>query len=382
MHADIRRQKILVIGMADSVHLARWLSQFSALPIDFELFPSSPHRRIHPTISKLIQSTGQEMSVSIRPLTMRWMAFPLSALDLIFQNRLRARLLRRVILKGRFDVVHALELQHAAYLLLATNLRTELPTVFVTNWGSDIFWYQRFPRHHSKILTILQMADIYSAECQRDVEIVRQLGFTGVVQPVIPNSGGINLDELDQQLKPPSERRRIMVKGYTGFVGQALTALKACEIAAPYLRGYEITLYSASIKARLAAMRLRLRHGLRFTVLMKRTPHAEMLRYFSESRVYLGVSLSDGISTSLLESMATGCYPIQTRTSCANEWVRGNSGSLVAHDDVHQIAEELIAALLDDTKVDEAGRVNRSIIQERASTSKVASIATAFYSPQ
>ena len=44
------RSKILIIGMADSVHLARWLSQFIDQPIDFTIFPSSPHRRIHPLL--------------------------------------------------------------------------------------------------------------------------------------------------------------------------------------------------------------------------------------------------------------------------------------------------------------------------------------------
>jgi hypothetical protein len=39
------------------------------------------------------------------------------------------------------------------------------------------------------------------------------------------------------------------------------------------------------------------------------------------ARIYLGVSKTDGISTSLLESIARGAFPIQSVTSCANEWV-------------------------------------------------------------
>jgi glycosyltransferase involved in cell wall biosynthesis len=45
-----------------------------------------------------------------------------------------------------------------------------------------------------------------------------------------------------------------------------------------------------------------------------------MLDLFASSRIYVGISLSDGISTSLLEAMAMGAFPIQTSTACVDEW--------------------------------------------------------------
>jgi glycosyltransferase involved in cell wall biosynthesis len=46
-----------------------------------------------------------------------------------------------------------------------------------------------------------------------------------------------------------------------------------------------------------------------------------MYEKFANSRIYVGASRSDGISTSFLEALVLGAYPIQTNTSCANEWV-------------------------------------------------------------
>jgi glycosyltransferase involved in cell wall biosynthesis len=46
-----------------------------------------------------------------------------------------------------------------------------------------------------------------------------------------------------------------------------------------------------------------------------------MYQQFANSRVFIGASRSDGISTSFLEALVLGAYPIQTNTSCANEWV-------------------------------------------------------------
>lgn len=373
------RKKILVIGMADSVHVARWLSQFVDQPIDFTLFPSSPHRRIHPGVKQLLHSEIGKMTVVIKPALMRWLAFPLSALDLFLANVSRSRLLRRVIEHETFDLIHVMELQHAGYLLVDTGLTPNLPKVFVTNWGSDIYWFQQFPKHKQRIVELLDIASAYSAECHRDIEIVRNLGYSGVVMPVIPNSGGVDVNGLPKDSSPPSQRKKIIIKGYTGFVGRALTALRALEQVADCLDGYEVLIYSASLRVRLRALVLRLKHRVTIRIIKKRTPHAVMLRHFSESRIYLGISLSDGISTSLLEAMATGCYPIQTGTSCASEWLASTSGAIVGPSDLAEIGQHIREAITNDALVDDAAEANIAIIESRASTQVVSSVALGFY---
>jgi len=374
-----KRRNILMVGMVDSVHLARWISQFSDQDIDFTIFPSSPHRRIHPILRELMSSTTNGMTVSLKPTSMRWLALPLSALDIPFKNFFRSHLLRRLIESNSFDLIHILELQHAGYLLLDTQLDAILPKVLITNWGSDIFWFEQFPKHRAKIIRLLQIASFYSAECQRDIEIVRRLGYNGITMPVIPNSGGINLDKIRKNPLPPSQRKKIIIKGYTGFVGQALVALKACEAAAIYLRGYEVVLYSASFKARLRALVLRHVHKIKVTIVEKRTPHSKMLEHFSHSRIYIGISLSDGISTSLLEAMATGCYPIQTNTSCANEWIEDLAGSIVEPSAIHELCEVVKGALANDALVDNAAVVNFAKIQKNADHRQIATKASKFY---
>ena len=365
------RRKVLVIGMADSVHLGRWISQFVDQPIDFTLFPSSPHRHIHSMLKRCIDDERSEMTIRIQPTLMKWLAFPLSVLDLLFWNAFRAFLLRRVIRKTKFDLIHVLELQHAGYLLLDTELSPQLPKVFVTTWGSDIYWFRQFPKHKERIVELLGIAKIFSAECDRDIKIVRELGYTGQVKPVIPVNGGLDVQCLPTNMRPPSQRQKIIVKGYTGFVGRAQIAIDALEGVIDELEGYEVLIYSASLKARLRALRLKIKHGISVRIVRKRTSHADMLKLFSESRVYLGISLSDGISTSLLEAMATGCYPVQTNTGCACEWVTESSGSLVQPDNTQAISAQLREALTNDERVNEAAKVNSGNVRSRASAAIV-----------
>lgn len=373
------RPKILLVGMIDSVHLGRWISQFKESSIDLVLFPSSPHRRIHPIIRELVRAEHNSLRVTVAPSLMRWFALPLSALDLVLDNRSRAMILRRLISKNSFDAVHLQELQHAGYIFLRANSSHRISKIVVTNWGSDIYWFERFPKHRSRISQLLKQATHYSAECHRDIGIVRKMGYRNAIFPVVPNGGGVRLDQVPINLTQTSLRRQIIIKGYTGSVGRATDAIRACESVADCLSGYEVLVYSASLRARLRLLKLRYWCGVKTRVIKKRTPQEEMLRNFARSRIYIGVSLSDGISTSLLEAMATGCYPIQTSTACADEWISPESGSIVAPQSIRQIADAIRQAITDDDRVDAAAIINRSTIESRGSSAAVSMISRNFY---
>ena len=121
------RQKILIIGMVNSVHLAGWISQFVDQPIDFVIFPSTQAQQAHPIIENLMKSKTNQMSISLQPVFMRRHAFVLTVLDIPFKNRFRSHILRKLITEHSFDLIHVLELQHAGYLLLGTRLAPNLP---------------------------------------------------------------------------------------------------------------------------------------------------------------------------------------------------------------------------------------------------------------
>ena len=86
-----------------------------------------------------------------------------------------------------------------------------------------------------------------------------------------------------------------------------------------------------------------------------------MISEFGKSRIYIGCSESDGISTSFLESLLTGCYPIQSDTSCANEWVdRGAVASIVPLD-AAVLLSEIERAIVSDDLVDQAAVMNSKV---------------------
>jgi glycosyltransferase involved in cell wall biosynthesis len=288
-----------------------------------------------------------------------------------------------VIRRIKPEIIHSLEIQHAGYLTLdaRNQLGGALPAWIVTNWGSDIYLFGRLAGHVEKIRAVLSACDYYSCECRRDVELARSFGFKGEVLPVLPNSGGYRLDRMRllRQNGPTSARRLIVLKGYQGWSGRALVGLRAIELCADALKGYRIAVYLAGPDVALAAELLAQSTGIPIEIVPE-CSHEAMLRLHGRARVSIGLSISDAISTSLLEAMVMGSFPVQSNTSCAGEWVQdGKTGFIVPPEDPGLIADAIRRAVTDDALVDQAAEVNAGLAAERLNYSMIQSRVVAMY---
>ena len=371
---------IIVVGMLDSIHVARWMNSVKDLPYRFILFPSSPHRRVHPSLRKLVGSKSNtsviELSVFLRAL-----ALPLWILDRLMANRMRSWLLHRSILKSSASIVHAIELQNAGYVSRRACEGLDVP-LYVTNWGSDIYWFSRFKNHEIEIKKLMERANYYSAECHRDHQLATTMGFSGKFFPVVPNAGGIDQGLLAELVTTPtSDRRIILIKGYTNFVGRADIALDAVQLLDAELAEYEVVVYSATLKAQQLVRHIRKNTDINIrSIPKKKLSHHEMVALFSSARAYVGISDSDGISTSMLEAMATGCFPIQTTTACVDEWIEDDvSGLYIKQIDAKIIAEAIRKALVDDNLVNSAAVINRLTTKKKLDQEMIKSTVGEYY---
>ena len=376
-------KKILIVAMADSVHTARWIRQFDSDEIEFVLFPSTPHRRVHPLI---LQHMSQRLTSTLK--ISKWMklgALPIGVFDLVFNHFFRARLLATEINSFQPDFVHVMETQHSGYLTDRALARVEKkPKIVLSIWGSDLFWFQRFTSHKSRIESILKKVDYLITECHRDEELAKSLGFLGSCIYGVPASGGFSLKEADvtESYVAPSLRKTIAIKGYSGFVGLGPMALKTLKRVSHLLSDYSIVVFSANWKTRLIAQIVRLQTGLQIEIRMKhsQTP-AEMRSLFLSSRIVIGVSKSDGLPATIKEAAFFGAFPVQTDTSCAGEWFEnGVSILLVSADSSESLEQALIRSLKDDRLVDTAARINFEIAKSRMNAESVRSKISALYS--
>ena len=370
--------KVLAIGMFDSVHFSGWLKHFQDEDIQFLLFPSSPHRRLTAGLKQLLKNDGRgEFNLATGT---KYLGLPMWILDKALSNRFRSAFVKFLISRFKPDFVHALELQNAGYLASRAyeGLTKKRPMLVATNYGSDIYWFSRDPKHSKLISKLLGQVDRYAAECGRDVELARQLGFSGDVMPVLPNAGGFTRSQLGGELLPVDKRKLIMVKGYHGWVGRAHIALQALESISAELQDYEIVVYSCNLSTKRLATQVAKRTGLTITAYSKGAlTHDVMVEKFSRSLIYIGLSLSDGISTSMLEAMAMGAIPVQTSTACCDEWFSetGVAIETLAAEEVAQGIQRAIGLAL---TTDSAAK-NRETIRARASREEIAKQALAFY---
>lgn len=373
--------RILFVAFADSIHTARWINQLHGQGWDIHLFPvfTGWKQEVHPELREvtvhgffLPRPAGLDRSVRFAG---PWkVPFGHKQMKALVESAGRRRVneswrLASLIRGLRPDVVHSLEFQHAAYLTCGVreHFRGEFPLWCVSNWGSDIYLFGRFPDDAAQIRAVLAQCDWYCCECERDVGLARDFGYGGPVFPVVPNTGGLPMGVVRRlrQPGPVSSRRLIVLKGYQHWAGRALCGLRALELIAADLKGYTVAVYSAPSDVVMKAMLFSRMTGVPVEIVCKRS-HADMLGLHGRARVSISLSISDALSTSFLEALAMGSYPIQSDTSGAGEWLRdGAMGTLVPAEDPHIIAEAIRRAIHDDALVDAAAAANARVADAR-----------------
>jgi hypothetical protein len=374
------KKVILLVAMSDSVHVARWIKQLDSSCWEIHLFSSTGSLEMHPELAGITvhspffgwsaKKVSNVTGARVHSLFLLGIDFLLRKTFRGFLHGFRTRRLKAIVKKIHPDLIHSLEMQAAGYLVLDAKKQFEgpFPPWLVTNWGSDIFLFGRLQRHSSKITEVLANCNYYSCECERDVDLAQKFGFNGRMMPVFPNAGGFDLQGIENTRNQiaPSTRKLIMLKGYQNWAGRALVGLRALRRCSDILAGYTVVIYSAPPDVLLAAELFSSESGVSVRIIPQNTPHQEMLSMHAQARISIGLSISDGVSTSFLEALTMGSFPIQSCTACATEWIEhGVSGMIVPPEDPDIIEMAIRTALEDDDLVDRASEINWGTALER-----------------
>ena len=329
-------KSVLVIGMLDSIHLARWLKQFEDQQIDFMIYPSTKFRNVHAETINLVNSNknyhlSQKKFLGLYGYKEYLFNNFLAKISKSFSNSFR---LNRIIAKNNFDYIHALEIQGAGYLLtdVLQGKSDNNSKVIVTNWGSDIYFFEKERLHKTRIQATLKIADLYSAECYRDYELALKNGFMGKFLPINPNAGGFSEEVLQKNVKSCSDRNLIIAKCYGGLFGLGELIIQAIDEFMSINNTVSVFFYSvtADLEQKVESLMDKYPSRINFSTVRNKLSILDMYEKFSNAKIYIGASRSDGISTSFLEALVLGAYPIQTNTSCGSEWLdKGFNAHLV-----------------------------------------------------
>lgn len=217
--------------------------------------------------------------------------------------------LDEIINKIQPDIVHSFEMQSCSYPIFKTMQKyPEIKWVY-SCWGSDLYYYQNFNKHRSKLINVLNRVDYILTDCYRDFDIANKLGYKGKFLDVIPGGGGYSLNEFLKYKKNVSSRKLILIKGYQHDFGRALNVIKALETIYVNYQELEFVVFGAHnevisyIEQKKLPFKIYHRDEL---------SQNEILKLMGESLVYIGNSISDGIPNTLLEAIIMGVFPIQS----------------------------------------------------------------------
>lgn len=375
-------KRVLLVCMLDSIHSAHWIQRFSNSDVSIEVYPSQKFRHIHP---KIIEQLNQSSNIKLAGRSRLMPLFVLGYKDFLineFLSKLCRRNKRRESLQahldtGAFNFVHALEIQAAGYLSAELSLKSGTQLI-VTNWGSDIYYFKDLPTDAALIRNLLQKTHRYSAECVRDYDLARNMGFAGLELPVIPNSGGNSYITTENTVH---KEMLIVVKCYGGRFGRGDLAIKAVSRLLESGSEFRIFFYSVSneYEKEIVALQRIFPGQIDFSTIRRGKSHPELMDLFNRARIYLGCSISDGISTSFLEALSHGVYPIQTNTSCANEWVeKGIHASLVSLD-VDHISTELLSRATNWQSLEKLVSHNFEVVRDLLDPASIQAKSRTFY---
>ena len=362
-----KKKIILFVAMLDSIHTARWLSQFSKQAnFEIHVFPSTSGA-VH---SLIRENTNIVVHDFVGNLDRRF-------------NKIN-RILERVIKCLKPEIVHTLEMQNAAYKILPIKLKmkNKFPLWFYSCWGSDIRWYEKFPDHRQKITQVLSKCDALFCEDQDNIDkAVQTYGFDGSILKV-PAPGGIHVDYYNNKFKKvsTSERKYILVKGYTGWVYKPETVFEAIKLCSDEIikNGLKIVIYlPGEIDKYVFEMKSL---GLDVELFNATEDYDKVMNLFAGAKINIAASLSDGIPNSMLESMLMGAFPIQSFSPGATEFiVNGKNGYLLDCLDVDSYAKTIKRVISDDKLLNEAAVYNAKIIKQKLDYNLVRNKVLNFY---
>lgn len=102
-------------------------------------------------------------------------------------------------------------------------------------------------------------------------------------------------------------------------------------------------------------------------VFMGRIPNTELPKLLQASNFYISMPVTEGVSASLFEAMASNCYPIVTDIPGNRSWIKHReNGQLIGIDDSKMLAEELIWAFKNKDYRNNAVFNNRKFVENNA----------------
>jgi glycosyltransferase involved in cell wall biosynthesis len=288
-----------------------------------------------------------------------------------------AKSLKAVIAHVKPDLMHAMRIPYEG--MLAADAYNSTP-LLVSVWGNDFTLHApstRLMRHYTR--WTVQVTDALHADCQRDIRLAREWGFS-IKRPtlVTPGNGGIRTDVFFPPERLVEEPVIINPRGFRAYVRNDVffRAIPLVLREIPQAR-FLCAAMAGEAQALQWIRELEIDHAVELLAPM---PHAQMAEVYRRAAVLVSPSVHDGTPNTLLEGMACGCFPVVGDLESIREWITdGENGLLTDATVPEKLAESVVRALKNKNLREQAAGLNAKRIAERAEYNACMSQASSFY---
>lgn len=320
--------------------------ELEIIPVAFSELRKASHR----------PGTASARTVGLRTSIRQWFG-PLTI-------RRAAQKLRHYIERVKPDVVHAMRIPYEG--MMAADAYTG-PPLIVSIWGNDFTFHglsTRLMKHYTE--WTMKVADGLHADCHRDVRLAREWGF-GVDRPslVAPGNGGIRRDIFFPPQSHVEQPVIINPRGFRPYVRNDVFFKAIPHVLAKHPNArFLFALMAGEPQVEEWVQELDIGHAVE---LLPPLQNDQMAEVFRRAQVVASPSIHDGTPNSLLEGIASGCFPVAGDLESIREWITpGKNGLLFDSNDKHSIANAICTALEDKSLRNQAADLNREIIATRA----------------
>lgn len=258
----------------------------------------------------------------------------------------------------------------SSYGILGALIRPTGCPLVVTLHGSDILLFPKRSFLHSWATRFaLSRADLVISVAQHMTQVLPS--YMSPDKPVLTLQYGVDTDRF---YPPPTSAPRMPVCLSTRAM-VPVSNLETVLLAARKLKdhGSPVRIHMAGDGEQSAFLKQKateLRLGNRVSFL-GRIDHARMPDALRSASLYVSMSLSDGMSLSLMEAMACGAFPVVSDTPANRELITDSvNGYLVPPDSPEQLAQRLSDAWNQPELRQAAAERNWSLIREKGNYRK------------
>jgi glycosyltransferase involved in cell wall biosynthesis len=299
-----------------------------------------------------------------------------------------SREFNRLIKSIQPDLVHALRIPFEG--MLASHSPAPTPLV-ISTWGNDLTLHAHGSKamYTATVRTLKRTRGLLS-DASRDIRLAREMGLAAnALTLVVPGAGGINLEEIRSNrksiddllgrpvdstttlvvnprgIRPAYVRNDIFFQAIPKVLQQSPKTLFICPAMAgdPEVERW-VELYDIAANV----------------CLLPALPQSRLWDIYRQAQVLISPSIHDGTPNSVLEGMASGCFPVVGDIESLREWITpGINGLLINPNDPQAVANGIIQGLNDAEMRTSAAQANLKLVSERAEYHKVMQTVETFY---